>query len=581
MATSKPVVPTGFFSYRHLDGADRAYLEKLWQNLQTELFTLVGHRIRIWRDVDEIEWGKEWGKAIDAGLKEAAFFIPVITPGYLFSEGCRDEFEKFARFEKERKRTDLILPLIYVRPDVFDDPEAKETDAIVRLCVDRQYADWEDLRHLGDEQLAYRVKLTKLGKRIRSLLETVGSVDLPASPSKKPKHQPRVKGGRRAKVAKTSEKEAVQDTVDKSSVSKQQTLLVNRLGPAGTFQTISKALDAAQGGDRILVAPGRYSEPIVLIKPVEIIGEGNLGDVTIELKDSNVVQSGTTFGRLQNLAVRQNGEERNQYFAISVRSGSLDIDKCEITSASISCIGVTENAEVRVRRCRLHGSPQAGIAFFKQAGGVVEECEIFDNGYGGIAIQGVGHIIIRANKLRDGRTAGIRCMSGTPLIEDNDIYANAWGGIDISDDANPTIRRNRIYDGAQSGIVVHSEGRATITENEIFGNAFTGIEVTDNGTPTISNNHVHENKQGGLFFHHGGSGIVENNRIEKNGRDGIHVADEANPQVRKNRFVANAAFGAQITSGGRGIFEENVFTNNERGDKEIATAAEPNVSWNE
>src|SRR5438046_1285239 len=54
MADPKPVLPIGFFSYRHLDGADRAYLEKLWQNLQDELFTLTGQRIRIRRTACEI-----------------------------------------------------------------------------------------------------------------------------------------------------------------------------------------------------------------------------------------------------------------------------------------------------------------------------------------------------------------------------------------------------------------------------------------------------------------------------------------------------------------------------------------------
>lgn len=52
----------------------------------------------------------------------------------------------------------------------------------------------------------------------------------------------------------------------------QQTIIV---APSGTFRTLSAALLVADSGSRIIVKPGTYREPMIVVsRPVEIIGEG-------------------------------------------------------------------------------------------------------------------------------------------------------------------------------------------------------------------------------------------------------------------------------------------------------------------
>jgi len=579
MSSSTPEPPSGFFSYRHLDGADRKYVERFWQNLKDELFTLTGLHIKLWRDVDEIEWGKEWGKAIDAGLADAAFFLPVITPGYLLSEACRDEFEKVASYEKKRKRTDLILPLVYVRPDSFGEDGSEKRDPIVKLCLKRQYADWEDLRHVGDEQREYRTKLTELGKRIRALLK---SVDAPTVSRKSGEKKTAAQRSRaNATTSRGTKNKIVPSAQEPGAAPQQKELYVNRLGQSGTYQTIAKALEAAQGGERIFIAPGHYHESIQITKPVEIHGEGNLGDVTIEVKGTSVVRSIATFGRIQNVALRQNGGEQKG-FAVSVAAGGLDIVGCEITSADLSCVVVSANAEVRVRRCRIHGSPQAGVAFFKDARGIVEECDLFDHGAGCVELIGCIDVVVRGNKMHDTRSSGVSCSDAARgLIEDNDISATVWAGVTVSAKADPLIRRNRVHDGKAGGIFIFNRGAGTVTENKIFGNAYTGIEIRDESAPSLSKNHVHHNKQTALYFHTGGAGIAEENRIEANGGNGLTVKDGAKPQVRRNRFVSNVGFGVHVKAGGGGVIDENNFEGNEKGDQHISSGAIVNPSPSE
>lgn len=53
--------PPGFYSYKHLEGADRVYLNNLRVNLEHDVLTVTGLRIKLWQDVDEIKWGQEEG----------------------------------------------------------------------------------------------------------------------------------------------------------------------------------------------------------------------------------------------------------------------------------------------------------------------------------------------------------------------------------------------------------------------------------------------------------------------------------------------------------------------------------------
>jgi parallel beta-helix repeat protein len=583
MATPKNN-PPGFYSYKHLEGNDRTYLNNLRSNLEDDLLAITGLPIKLWQDVDDIKWGQEWRKAIDKGLAEAAFFIPVITPGYLYSDVCRSEFEKFANYEKKRKRTDLILPLIYVRPDDFDDKHRQKEDSIIRLCLERQYVNWEDLRGLGDEGPEYRTRLTTLSKRIRDLLKTLPQSDAvgTARATKKAANKRKLVRRRKSGAAPASSSapltlSSVAPEQDDVAPPVQRTLYVNRLGYPGTFQTIMSAVGAARAGDRILIAPGHYIEAISLAKPLVIVGEGNLGEVTVSTKDAVVVESTTQFGRVENLVLHQNGGKG--YYCIDVKVGSLEISGCDVTSASLSCMRVASGAEVRVRRSRVHGSPQSGIAFFKNARGVVEESEIYDNGFAGIALVGSADVSIRSNKIRSGRSEGVLVTeNGRGLIEDNEISGNRLAGVEVSDSGDPTVRRNRIYDGTQCGVIVIRNGAGTIIENKIFGNGYSGVEVSG-AAPTVSDNDIYDNKGAGIYCYELGSGVIENNRVRQNAYSGAVVSGGAKPQLRNNHFIENSGFGIRISSGGGGVYEGNEMKGNVAGGKSIDETSVEVVQW--
>src|SRR5262249_38710399 len=157
----------------------------------------------------------------------------------------------------------------------------------------------------------------------------------------------------------------------------------------------------------------------------EIVGDGELSEVVIEANGSNAVSFQANIARVANLTLRQTGGGAT--YCVDIAQGRLDLEGCDITSQGLTCVGIHDGADPRLRRNRIHDGKQAGVM--------------------------VG-------------------TNGQVTLEDNDIFANAFSGVEIKEGGNPTLRRNRIHDGKTGGVYVHTNGQGTLEDNDIFGNAF-------------------------------------------------------------------------------------------------------------
>ncbi|HSD58025.1 MAG TPA: hypothetical protein VLB04_07565, partial [Methanotrichaceae archaeon] len=66
----------------------------------------------------------------------------------------------------------------------------------------------------------------------------------------------------------------------------------------GDHPTIGEAIAAAPPGAKILVKPGIYDEGLILDKPLEIVGDGDLGEVIVRAIGKDAVLFKTTIGRI-------------------------------------------------------------------------------------------------------------------------------------------------------------------------------------------------------------------------------------------------------------------------------------------
>ena len=460
-------------SYARADEAHhRGYVSDLCTRLSGEVQVQTGLPFDIFFDRKDIRWGEEWQSRIDAGLDDATFLIPILTPSFFRSDHCRTELMTFARLRQSRSPERYILPIYYV--DVNELNGGLVTDDVVKTVTELQWVDWRELRLETLDTKDVRVAIANLAKRIKETIDNAPQrADRDAPHAVTPaldRHEKRSPQGLRLPGS-----ERIVDITD------------------GPYKAISEALADAQPGDKILVRPGVYYDRFAVTIPVEIIGDGPRGDITVEEDAESIVDSRAATARIENLRICQLG--KGDVPAVLIWGGRIIIDNCDITSRGGVCIAITEQAEPIVRSSHIH-----------------------HGGKGGISISG-----------------GAR-----PLIVDNDIDENYLSGIFIFDHAAPLIRSNKIHDGKQSGIYLYDNGTGVIDDNDIYRNAHAGIASAEGATPFVSKNRISRcGHYGGIYVFRAGRGIFENNDLSGNRNGPWQIAESSLKHVVRRGNVPN------------------------------------------
>jgi len=484
--------PLAFMSYVHLDDEHEAgRLTQFRERLSGEVRMQTGEEFPIFQDRTDIKWGQNWREHIDESLDKVTFLIPIITPCFFKSAECRSEVEQFLERERKLKRNDLILPVYYVSCPLVDDEERRQADDLARVIAERQWADWRDLRFEPFTSPDVRKALADMAIQIREALEyrltpkrgTVkwGSASLHAE------GQLRVEDtALRAETAYAELAKATEAARGPVSKTEPPTRVVDPMH-RGDHATITEAIAAASAGDRILVRPGLYQEALVIDKPLEIIGDGEPGEIEVEATEGSVLVFRTSMGRVANLTLRQMGG--NAVAGVDIVQGRLQLEDCDISSEGEFCVLIGSGADPRLRR----------------------------------------------NRIRRARVAGVFVRTdGRGTLEDNEIFGSTQAGVAISAGSDPTLRRNRIHDCGTLGVLVVSGGRGTLEENDISGSVFGGVGIFNGGKPTLRRNRIGNNDLAGIWVLDGGGGTFEDNDLRGNGAGAWSVSPGGEANVKRS-----------------------------------------------
>jgi parallel beta-helix repeat protein len=518
----------GFWSYVHADDDyERGRIIRLRERLQQSVRFHTGVSFEIFLDKKNIGWGQQWEDHIKNSLNDALLLFPIITPSYFMSKPCREEFLAFKERQEKLGRDDLILPVYYLTAE-FLEGGRENIDAdqatLAEYFTSHQYEDFRSLRASEETDPSYSQSIERLGLRVaealkRSRTKTIG------------------KEQKDALATKDAKAEEVNDTVPVTTQGRENStpghitsLSVHQMPGRGDFTTIVEAVARAPGGARIIVHPGHYNEIVIIDKPLELIGTGNIEDIVIESDQREPLIFDTNIGLVRNFTLRQTRpfeEDRTKMSGVWIKQGRLELEDCDISSTDGPCILVSKGSDPRIRRCRVHDGRQSGI-------------------------------------LITGTSQG--------TYEDNEYFGNAFHGMSVLSSAYPTVRRNRFYNNKRSGLSLSSDAAGTFEDNEMFENNQAGVRV-DEGNPTVRRNRLYGNLQSGLRILDKGKGTYEDNEIFGNGRAGVRVEAEARPVVRRNKINKNGYEGVWILSGGGGSFLDNNLANNERGAWDIDISA--------
>ncbi|HEV2706474.1 MAG TPA: right-handed parallel beta-helix repeat-containing protein [Pyrinomonadaceae bacterium] len=499
MADKQPT-PLAFMSYvRFDDEHENGRLTQFRTRLSGEVRMQTGDDFAIFQDRNDIQWGQNWKQRIEESLDSVTFLIPIITPNFFNSPACREELEKFLERERVLKRNDLILPVYYVGSKVLDEESKRAQDKLAQEIAKHQYADWRELRFEPFTSPQVGKTLAQLAIQIRDALERANTSAKTAAKRAETRKRASSRTQSKAGLARSPVGEQVgqrpqpsgslkgSETARPSGKTEPTTLVVDRMH-RGDFATITEAIAAAEAGYRILVRPGLYQEGLLIDKPLEIIGAGNAADVVIQATGQNAVLFKATMGRISNLSLRQSG--RGTWQCVDITQGRLELEGCDLTSESGSCLAIHDGADPRIMRNRIHDGQSSGVYVY---------------------------------------------ASGLGTLEDNDIFGNALSNVSIKSNGNPTLRRNRIHDSKQNGVMVYENGQGTLENNDIFGNGYSGIEIREHGNSTVRNNRIKKNAFYGITIRTTGGGTFEDNDVRDNRISAFWTSEDSMEQVKRAR----------------------------------------------
>jgi parallel beta-helix repeat protein len=289
------------------------------------------------------------------------------------------------------------------------------------------------------------------------------------------------------------------------------------------YQTIQAAINAAQPGDLILIAPGIYKENLTIRKSIELRGA-----------DAGVIVDGS--------------RARNTPTILIQRTRDVVIQNLEITGGRRG-IQVERSRDVIIKNNLIQKNRRQGILVTDNSQGTqIIENKIFDtapdegNVLGnGIILNGDKNAQVLKNFIARSAWSGLRLLSAVAHIEGNTFEENQYYGIEIwpnwvdSPDvpSQATVLDNTLKSNVRAGIFITEESIAVIENNQILDTARDkdnqyghGVWVADGAQVSLTGNVVAGSQGHGLFIE-SGRVALRANRITASGRCGIFVGEGA------------------------------------------------------
>ncbi|HEV2859939.1 MAG TPA: right-handed parallel beta-helix repeat-containing protein [Pyrinomonadaceae bacterium] len=336
---------------------------------------------------------------------------------------------------------------------------------------------------------------------------------------------------------------------------------------SGDYTSLAAALKAIAPHGRVVVRPGSYEESIVVDAPVEIVGEGPRDAVVIVGADASCLRMEAGRARVAGLTLRGEARGDAAFFAVEVAGGELVLEDCDITSTTLSCVGVHgESAAPVIRRCRVRDGADSGLYFFDGARGSVEDCEVFNNANVGLAVTGGADPSIIRCRIHDGVSAGVAVwQGGLGLLEGCEIYGNRMAGLGVSEGGRPTVRACLIREGGNTGVFIHHGGEATLEDCELFGHRDAEAAVTTGGKLFLKNCRVHHGRGSGVVSAEGGGVLLQGCAVSDNAAAGVRVGPGSTAALLECHVNGNAGAGLSVADGGVVKAEDSDLTGNRLG----------------
>lgn len=236
-------------------------------------------------------------------------------------------------------------------------------------------------------------------------------------------------------------------------------------GLTAPFATISRALDAAQYGDTVRVAPGTYTAEAGEIFPLTVGGGVTLEGNPAGQGDGVILRGGGTYvspsWMRQSVTIVAKDNARVSGFtasnpnlrgtAVWIEVGMAEITRNTFADNHREGVFVAGDAAPEIRENVFVNNGGNGASYTRNSGGTFANNTIRSSGYG-IAIGDMASPSVSANDIRDNQYGLVISGEARPAIANNAIANSTRDGIVITNSARPSLQGNAIANSGHSDI---------------------------------------------------------------------------------------------------------------------------------
>lgn len=270
------------------------------------------------------------------------------------------------------------------------------------------------------------------------------------------------------------------------------------------FPTIQAAIDAAEEGDTITVAPGLYQENIVIVKHLTLQGAG-ADQVTIAAADPS---RPTLVVRLAQGVIVQGFTITGGYGGVRIESrAQAALTANRIAGNRWDGVEVRGPAQATLENNEISGNGDDGIDVWDYGQATITKNKIFGN-WKGVSVGVFARADLQENEISGNWTGALVWVGAQASFIGNKISGNRWHGVEVRDAVAALFQANEIIENLGNGVLLAGEAKAELRDNKIINSGLWGIAAyqkpchttseTFKGSAIGGNNEMSGNKQGDL-----------------------------------------------------------------------------------